>query len=123
MKVVTVWQNSGFITLVRDSEGSVRPQRKIPVSESIALHTPFSTQIELEDIVIPEGIVCFIDSLDENLDQSKQRLNHLLEHASDSNLLIVTAADSIERKRSLAEFAVNLSKRLAFSKFHFQSHA
>lgn len=108
MKVVTIWQNSGVITLVRDSEGDLYiPKEETPMPDSFDLYIPTHPEVELTSIKLPDSVLCFIDSLEDCTEQSTKKLKKLLETKGSSNLLIVTASDSIQRKDRLAEIAVS----------------
>lgn len=110
MKVVSLWQDLGAITLVRDSQGDLySPKERISTPENINLYTPTHESISLIDVPILEGIEYFIDTLAEDVHQAMARLNQSIENTPNSNLLIVTASDSIERKRALVECATNQS--------------
>ena len=107
MKVVTIWQNSGVITLLRDSNGDLyTPKEKIPVPDSFDLHIPICEEVDLRNVQLPEGVLCFIDPHEDKTQDSAKKLRQLLKCKEETNLLIVTASDSVERKTKLVEVAL-----------------
>lgn len=107
MKVVTIWQKSGTIALVRDSIGDLyTPKSELPAPGNFDLHIPTREKLDVTDIPLPAGVSYFIDSLEDDLEETSNKLKNLLQGAIENRLLIVTASDSIKRKQRLTELAI-----------------
>ena len=94
MKVVTIWQKSGTIALVRDSIGDLyTPKSELPAPGNFDLHIPTREKLDVTDIPLPAGVSYFIDSLEDDLEETSNKLKNLLQGAIENRLLIVRLSD------------------------------